>query len=75
MDTYAMVLLALIVGILLAMILSMAFVVVSRKNQINNFVADNATRLNYPEWKAKRDETRQRMKELNADFVAIIEGE
>jgi hypothetical protein len=31
--------------------------------------------LNYPDWKAKRDENRQRMKELNADFMAIIEGE
>ena len=50
---------------------------VIRKKAFNAVVAKNVSvvPLNYPDWKAKRDENRQRMKELNADFMAIIEGE
>ena len=73
MDIYPMVLLGLIALILAGAVYS----VVSRKKAFNAIVAKNVSvvPLNYPDWKAKRDENRQRMKELNADFMAIIEGE
>ena len=59
MDIYPMVLLGLIALILLAVVAKNVSVVP----------------LNYSDWKAKRDKNHQRMKELNADFSAIISGE
>jgi len=77
MDIYPMVLLGLIALILLAVVAGAVYSIVSRKKAFNAVVAKNKgiVPLNYPDWKAKRDENRQRMKELNADFMAIIEGE
>ena len=77
MDIYPLVLLGLIALILLAVVAGAVYSVVSRKKSFNAVVAKNKgiVPLNYPDWKAKRDENRQRMKELNADFMAIIEGE
>ncbi len=77
MDIYPLVLLGLIALILLAVVAGAVYSVVSRKKAFNAVVAKNKgiVPLNYPDWKAKRDENRQRMKELNADFMAIIEGE
>lgn len=77
MDMYPLVLLGLIALILLAVVAGAVYSVVSRKKAFNAVVAKNKgiVPLNYPDWKAKRDENRQRMKELNADFMAIIEGE
>ena len=76
MDIYPLVLLGLIALILLAVVAGAVYSVVSRKKAFNAVVAKNKgiVPLNYPDWKAKRDENRQRMKELNADFMAIIEG-
>ena len=77
MDMYPLVLLGLIALILLAVVAGAVYSVVSHKKAFNAVVAKNVSvvPLNYPDWKAKRDENRQRMKELNADFMAIIEGE
>jgi uncharacterized protein YcfJ len=81
MDMYAMTLLGLIALILLAVVAGAVYSVVSRKRAFNAVVAKNVAvkplnrPLNYPDWKAKRDENHQRMKELNADFSAIISGE
>ena len=77
MDMYPLVLLGLIALILLAVVAGAVYSVVSRKKAFNAVVAKNKgiVPLNYPDWKAKRDENRQCMKELNADFMAIIEGE
>ncbi len=77
MDINPLVLLGLIALILLAVVAGAVYSVVSRKKAFNAVVAKNKgiVPLNYPDWKAKRDENRQRMKELNADFMAIIEGE
>ena len=77
MDIYPLVLLGLIALILLAVVAGAVYSVVSHKKAFNAVVAKNVSvaPLNYPDWKAKRDENRQRMKELNADFMAIIEGE
>ena len=77
MDMYPLVLLGLIALILLAVVAGAVYSVVSRKKAFNAVVAKNKgiVPLNYPDWKAKRDENRQRMKELNADFSAIISGE
>ena len=77
MDIYPLVLLGLIALILLAVAAGAVYSIVSHKKAFNAVVAKNKgiVPLNYPDWKAKRDENRQRMKELNADFMAIIEGE
>ncbi len=81
MDIYPLVLLGLIALILLAVVAGAVYSVVSRKRAFNAVVAKNVAvkplnrPLNYPDWKAKRDENHQRMKELNADFSAIISGE
>ncbi len=81
MDIYPLVLLGLIALILLAVVAGAVYSVVSRKKAFNAVVAKNVAvkplnrPLNYPDWKAKRDENHQRMKELNADFSAIISGE
>ncbi len=81
MDIYPLVLLGLIALILLAVVAGAVYSVVSRKKAFNAVVAKNVAvkplnrPLNYPDWKAKRDENHQRMKELNADFNAVIEGE
>ena len=77
MDIYPMVLIALIAAILLTILAWAIYAIVTHKDAFNAVVAKNVSvvPLNYPDWKAKRDENRQRMKELNADFMAIIEGE
>jgi hypothetical protein len=81
MDIYPLVLLGLIALILLAVVAGAVYSVVSHKKAFNAVVAKNVAvkplnrPLNYPDWKAKRDENHQRMKELNADFSAIISGE
>lgn len=81
MDIYPLVLLGLIALILLAVVAGAVYSVVSRKRAFNAVVAKNVAvkplnrPLNYPDWKARRDENHQRMKELNADFSAIISGE
>ena len=77
MDIYPLVLFGLIALILLAVAAGAVYSIVSHKKAFNAVVAKNVSvvPLNYPDWKAKRDENRQRMKELNADFMAIIEGE
>ena len=81
MDIYPLVLLGLIALILLAVVAGAVYSVVSRKRAFNAVVAKNVAvkplnrPLNYPDWKAKRDENHQRMKELNADFSAISSGE
>jgi len=81
MDMYAMTLLGLMAAVLALTIIGTIMAVVSNRKAFNAVVAKNVAvkplnrPLNYPDWKAKRDENRQRMKELNADFMAIIEAE
>jgi cell division protein FtsN len=81
MDMYAMTLLGLMAAVLALTIIGTVQAVVSNRKAFNKVVAKNVAvkppnrPLNYPDWKAKRDENHQRMKELNADFSAIISGE
>jgi hypothetical protein len=87
MDIYPLVLLGLIALILLAVSAGAVYSVVSRKKAFNAIVAKNVAvaPLNYEEWAAKRSAANQRkakaiaefqeLKELNADFSAIISGE
>ena len=86
MDIYPMVLLGLAL-ILLAVSAGAVYSVVSRKKAFNAIVAKNAAAtpkpLNFEDWQAKRIAANQRkaiaefqeLKELNADFSAIISGE
>ena len=87
MDMYAMVLIALIAAILLVIVAWAIYATVTHKNKFNDVVAKNVAvaPLNYEEWAAKRSAANQRkakaiaefqeLKELNADFSAIISGE
>ena len=81
MDIYPMVLLGLMTAVLALTIIGTIMAVVSNRKAFNAVVEKNVAvkplnrPLNYPDWKAKRDENHQRMKELNADFSAIISGE
>jgi len=87
MDIYPLVLLGLIALILLAVSAGAVYSVVSRKKAFNAIVAKNVAvaPLNYEEWAAKRIAANKRkakaiaefqeLKELNADFSAIISGE
>jgi len=89
MDIYPLVLLGLIALILLAVSAGAVYSVVSRKKAFNAIVAKNAAAtpkpLNYEEWAAKRSAVNQRkakaiaefqeLRELNADFSAVISGE
>ena len=84
---YPMVLLGLIALILLAVVAGAVYSVVSRKKAFNAVVAKNvaATPLNFDDWRAERIAANQRkakaiaefqeLRELNADFSAIISGE
>ena len=87
MDIYPLVLLGLIALILLAVVAGAVYSVVSRKKAFNAVVAKNvaATPLNFDDWRAERIAANQRkakaiaefqeLRELNADFSAIISGE
>ena len=87
MDIYPMVLIALIAAILLTILAWAIYAIVTHKDAFNDAVAKNVAvaPLNYEEWAAKRSAVNQRkakaiaefqeLKELNADFSAIIEGE
>jgi hypothetical protein len=87
MDIYPMVLIALIAAILLVIVAWAVYATVTHKNKFNNVVAKNVavTPLNYEQWQAERIAANKRkskaiaefqeLRELNADFSAIIEGE
>lgn len=87
MDMYAMALLGLMAAVLVLTIIGTIQAVVSNRKSFNKVVAKNATAtpLNYEQWQAERIATNKRkakaiaefqeLKELNADFSAIIEGE
>lgn len=87
MDIYPMVLIALIAAILLVIVAWAVYATVTHKNKFNKVIAKNATAtpLNYEQWQAERIATNKRkakaiaefqeLKELNADFSAIISGE
>lgn len=87
MDIYPMVLIALIAAILLTILAWAIYAIVTHKNKFNDVIAKNATAapLNYEQWQAERSAANQRkakaiaefqeLKELNADFSAIISGE
>ena len=87
MDMYAMTLLGLMAAVLVLTIIGTVHAVVSNRKQFNKVVAKNATAtpLNYEQWQAERIATNKRkakaiaefqeLRELNADFSAIISGE
>ena len=83
MDIYPMVLIALIAAILLTILAWAIYAIVTHKDAVAKNVA--VAPLNYEEWAAKRSAVNQRkakaiaefqeLRELNADFSAIISGE
>ena len=87
MDMYAMTLLGLMAAVLVLTIIGTVQAVVSNRKAFNKVVAKNATAtpLNYEEWAAERVAANKRkqkaiaefqeLRELNADFSAIISGE
>jgi len=87
MDMYAMTLLGLMAAVLVLTIIGTIQAVVSNRKAFNKVVAKNATAtpLNHEQWQAERIATNKRkakaiaefqeLKELNADFSAIISGE
>ena len=87
MDMYAMTLLGWMAAVLVLTIIGTAQAVVSNRNAFNKVVAKNATAtpLNYEQWQAERIAANKRkakaiaefqeLRELNADFAALIEGE
>ena len=87
MDIYPMVLIALIAAILLTILAWAIYAIVTHKDAFNDVVAKNVevAPLNYEEWAAERVAANKRkqkaiaefqeMRELNADFSAIISGE
>ncbi len=87
MDIYPMVLIALIAAILLTILAWAVYATVTNKDAFNDVIAKNAavTPLNYEQWQAERVAANKRkakaiaefqeLKELNADFSAIISGE
>ena len=87
MDIYPMVLIALIAAILLTILAWAIYAIVTHKDVFNKVVAKNAavTPLNYEQWQAERIATNKRkakaiaefqeLRELNADFSAVISGE
>ena len=87
MDMYAMTLLGLMAAVLVLTIIGTVQAVVSNRKAFNKVVAKNATAtpLNYEQWQAERSAANKRkakaiaefqeLKELNADFSAIISGE
>jgi hypothetical protein len=87
MDIYPMVLIALIAAILLTILAWAIYAIVTHKDAFNDVVAKNATAtpLNYEQWQAERIAANKRkakaiaefqeLRELNADFSAVISGE
>ena len=87
MDMYAMTLLGLMAAVLVLTIIGTVQAVVSNRKRFNKVVAKNATAapLNYEQWAAERLAANHRkqkaiaefqeIRELNADFSAIISGE
>lgn len=87
MDIYPMVLIALIAAILLVIIAWAIYATVTHKDAFNDVVAKNVavSPLNYEQWQAERVAANKRkqkaiaefqeLRELNADFSAIISGE
>ena len=87
MDGYAMTLLGLMAAVLVMTIIGTVQAVVSNRKAFNKVVAKNAavTPLNYEQWQAERITVNQRkakaiaefqeLRELNADFSAVISGE
>lgn len=87
MDMYAMTLLGLMAAVLVLTIIGTIQAVVSNRKAFNKVVAKNATAtpLNYEQWQAERIAANRRkaiaiaefqeLRELNADFSAIISGE
>ena len=87
MDIYPMVLLGLMTAVLVLTIIGTIMAVVNNRKAFNKVVAKNATAtpLNYEQWQAERIAANKRkakaiaefqeLRELNADFSAIISGE
>ena len=87
MDMYAMTLLGLMAAALVLTIIGTVQAVVSNRKAFNKVVAKNATAtpLNHEQWQAERIAANKRkakaiaefqeLRELNADFSAIISGE
>ena len=87
MDIYPMVLIALIAAILLVIVAWAIYAIVTHKDAFNDAAAKNAafTPINHEQWQAERIAANKRkakaiaefqeMRELNADFSAVIEGE
>lgn len=87
MDMYAMTLLGLMAAVLVMTVIGTVQAVVRNRKAFNKVVAKNTevTPLNYEQWQAERIAANKRkakaiaefqeLRELNADFSAIIEGE
>ena len=76
MDTYSKVILAMAVLNVLVVAAWMIRLIVMNKKELNVIIKINQPKpLVHAEWQAKRDSERQEMRELNADFSAIISGE
>mgnify|MGYP003403738921 CR=1 FL=1 len=76
MDTYSKVILAMAVLNVLVVAAWMIRLIVMNKKELNVIIKINQPKpLVHAEWQAKRDNQRQAMIELNADFSAVIEGE
>ena len=87
MDIYPMVLIALIAIILLVIVAWAVYATVTHKDAFNDVIAKNVAvaPLNYEEWADERIAMNKRkqkaiaefqdLRELNADFSAIISGE
>jgi cell division protein FtsN len=87
MDMYAMTLLGLMAAVLVLTIIGTVQAVVSNRKAFNKVVAKSATAtpFNYEQWQAERIAANKRkakaiaefqeLRELNADFSAVIEGE
>ena len=76
MDTYSKVILAMAVLNVLVVAAWMIRLIVMNKKELNVIIKINQPKpLVHAECQAKRDNQRQAMIELNADFSAVIEGE
>lgn len=76
MDAYSKVILAMAVLNVVVVAGWMIHLVVANKRELNAIFDKNMNKpLVHAEWQAKRDNQRQAMLELNADFSAVIEGE
>ena len=76
MDTYSKVILAMAVLNVLVVAAWMIRLIVMNKKELNVIIKINQPKpLVHAEWQAKRDNQRQAMIELNADFFVVIGGE